>query len=709
MRKLANKALLIAAVLLSANQLPAEKAKKSDVEIGASLLSKIKPALVKVRYYLKYHDNKCPDVAGYWCGNCGSYHTTSAEDYIEQNRPLEAPGYMVSDSAVLTPDLVLQNRFIKKIEVVQEDKVVSAKISCFYKDEKALEITLDKPLTTAKPLNFTENPDERLFNVAFSDEGGFWKTSIVPFALSGMIYSYENDKQYYMCRGSSMIVDKNCNAVAFTSYPRVSTVDGWKISPNKWEKYNKPEMDKMLDQSSTILNDGIVLVKMNFRPPTKSNNRDDFGYDDDEIVGTELLCLGLLIDNGKLIVLTNMKRSVIARLEQISILPKSGRPVKAEFSCVLKKLGILIANCKDSDALNSIKLSSDEVELNSIISLIEAGTSGKSVYGHPSYTRVDKFDLGMNGYRVPVVDSYTEQTKFLFNDKQQLTAFSVSVKKVQDQWGDDGFLLQSAYLKRVLDNLDSYIDKSCVPMAKGDEKIGFLGVEVQALTKELALLNNIADLTEDGTNGAIVNHVYKGSVADNLGMQLGDIIIGISTGEGNKPLRIELHDNNHSNFPWERLGEIPEQYFGEVPAPWGFLNSGVNKLLTKIGVGNKVLITYYRSGKKIENELTIKTAPTSFETTKKFKSKELGIDVKDFTFETRRYFKVSDKTPGVIIEMIDAGSKAATSGLKPFEFITHVNGKEVNVELFKELTTGQKELQLTVKRMSKSRIVKIEL
>ena len=66
--------------------------------------------------------------------------------------------------------------------------------------------------------------------------------------------------------------------------------------------------------------------------------------------------------------------------------------------------------------------------------------------------------------------------------------------------------------------------------------------------------------------------------------------------------------------------------------------------------------------------------------------------------------------PGVIIGGIEMGSRASKAGLKPYEIITHVNDQPVmNVKDFEKLTKDQKEVRLSVKRMTQGRIVKIKL
>jgi S1-C subfamily serine protease len=84
--------------------------------------------------------------------------------------------------------------------------------------------------------------------------------------------------------------------------------------------------------------------------------------------------------------------------------------------------------------------------------------------------------------------------------------------------------------------------------------------------------------------------------------------------------------------------------------------------------------------------------------------------VRNLTYEVRRYFQKAPGEGGVIVSKIEPGSKAAVSGIKPYEIITHVNDQPVgNVKDFEKLIAGQGELRLSVKRMTKGRVVKIKM
>src|SRR5439155_15785454 len=125
------------------------------------------------------------------------------------------------------------------------------------------------------------------------------------------------------------------------------------------------------------------------------------------------------------------------------------------------------------------------------------------------------------------------------------------------------------------------------------------------------------------------------------------------------------------------------------------------RTITDLGFGNKFTAEFYHDGKIIKKDFTIVQGPANFESAPKYKHPTLGITVKDLTYEVRRYMQRKPDDPGVIIGRIEMGSKGSSAGLKPYEVITHINDKPImNVKEFEEATKDQKELRLSVKRMS---------
>jgi predicted metalloprotease with PDZ domain len=205
--------------------------------------------------------------------------------------------------------------------------------------------------------------------------------------------------------------------------------------------------------------------------------------------------------------------------------------------------------------------------------------------------------------------------------------------------------------------------------------------------------------------------VYPDSPAAKAGVEPGAILLRLYPEGQPTPLEVKLEEQYEmENFPWERLDEVPEQYFEQIPKPWPSADNALNRVLTDLGFGKKYTAEFSHNGKLVKHEFQVLAGPVHYDSAARYKSEASGITVRDLTYEVRRYLQLKADDPGVIVSKIEQGSKASTSGLKPFEIITHVNNQPVaNVKEFQKLTEGQTELRLSVKRMAKGRQVKITL
>jgi hypothetical protein len=178
-----------------------------------------------------------------------------------------------------------------------------------------------------------------------------------------------------------------------------------------------------------------------------------------------------------------------------------------------------------------------------------------------------------------------------------------------------------------------------------------------------------------------------------------------------KPLEIELgREADVEPFPWEELDNVPDQYFDRIPQPWPPAENTFTRALTDLGFGTKFQAEFFRDGRILAKSFEVAASPPYYESAPRAENKSLGLTVRDLTYEVRRYFQRKPEEPGVIVSKIEPGSKAAVAGVKPYEIITHVNDKPIlNVKDFEGAVAGQEELRLSVKRMMRGRVVKINM
>jgi C-terminal processing protease CtpA/Prc len=275
-------------------------------------------------------------------------------------------------------------------------------------------------------------------------------------------------------------------------------------------------------------------------------------------------------------------------------------------------------------------------------------------------------------------------------------------------------LTAAGYIREVLENLSGdNVDLSNVPLSEAEERrLAWMGIELQPLNKELARINKVSELTNDGETGALVSYIYPGSPADEAGIEPGYVLLRLHVPDRPKPIDVRVGSYVYAEtpFPWAKLDELPEQYYDQVPKPWSPAENSFRQTLREIGFDKPYTAEFFHNGQPIRKEFVCAKASEHFDSAASYKKTDIGMTVRDMTFEVRRYFQKATDDPGVIVSKIEPGSKASVAGLKPYEIITHVNDAPVSdVAAFENLIAGQDELALTVKRMTKGRMVKITM
>ena len=112
---------LLMLCLFSLASLAAEdkKPEMPDAAGQVKIVEQLKSSLVQVKYTLKYDKGEAPSASGWAkrCSGCGEYHSTGTEEYVKEERPLEAGGILVGNQQVITMDLMMHPRFLEKTVV----------------------------------------------------------------------------------------------------------------------------------------------------------------------------------------------------------------------------------------------------------------------------------------------------------------------------------------------------------------------------------------------------------------------------------------------------------------------------------------------------------------------------------------------------------------------------------------------------------------
>ncbi|AQT67715.1 serine endoprotease [Anaerohalosphaera lusitana] len=685
------------------------------------LAKSISDSVVQVRYYLKTDKGEQPEGASVqrYCPNCGSYHSYSTgSELIKEERPFEAAGYAIGDNKFVAQELTIHPRFVEDVKIAFNGKEVDAEVSAYAKDCGVMMLEAEEELAGVKPLEFNPDAEGDLVAVEYDKANAQWGMTVKGFSISASVK--EDGLTCGVGSASGVIMNRQGDAVGICLSMEMPLDDGWKGSPADWELVPAGEMDAMEDKIEQIADGGLLRVKLNLRSPRKNQSSMGYYSSNDDEEKTEIDTCGVLVNAKKLLVLKKLKPKVTARLEKITVYPADGEPVTAEFSGTLKDYGAFVAELSE-ELEGEVELSQASVfdyrNKPLIYALVRVqGDSKVSYYGHK---RIAQFQEGWKSQIYPQVSSgsYDEEGKmFLFDSAGRLVSMPIARReKVESDRGyfydDDTLMTYSGYLNPVLADLASNVDHSNVPLTEEEEnRLAWIGVELQPLNQELARVNNVSDMTKDGENGALVSYVYPNSPAAKKGIELGDVLIRLHIEGVPQPMEVDLSSGYFmESFPWDQYDMIPGEYFDRIPTPWPNAENTFTRALTNVGFGKEYTAEFARDGETFTKEFEVTQSPAHYGSAKKFKSEDLGMTVRNLTYEVQRYFQRTDDDPGVIVSKIEPGEKAAVAGIRPYEIITHVNDKPVSdVEAFENLVKNGEEMRFAVKRMTKGRVVKIK-
>jgi len=702
-----------AALLLACGGVRAES---PSVAEQAAIAEAVAPSLVRVEITLRYDKGEEPR-AGAWpeCDNPGHFHDSLLPaDVVNEERPTELAGFLVAPNRVVALDPMIHPRFVESIAVRYKDDVVKARPVAYGKDQMAVFLELERPLKNAAPLKFDPQRKEPYLTVSYDRASGVWTTNVDPLPEGFSVT--ETGHKYCPAPLGGLIVDSRGRPVAISMRDEMPPDDSWKGPPSAWAVVTADDLAKMLDSVSGRLCSGAMRVTLYFRSPRKDLR--NMRSREEEKGATEQYATGVLIDANRILILANLRPGVTARLERILVHPDKGEPIAARFTGSLKDYGGLIATL-EKPAGACVTLSPKNVLdcKGRLLPVAEVRLHGEDWSIYYEHRRIEGFTVGWRRQVYPQLFQKGDGEELVvFDEDGSLLALPIARREkvaLEDRpSAGQPLATPVAYLRPILEDLPKYVDANNVPLREDEEaRLAWIGAELQPLDEELARANRVSDLTHDGQTGAIISYVYPGSPADKAGVEAGWILLRLRVEGQPKPLEVRLggEERMEGPFPWEELDEVQEQYYDRIPTPWPSVENQLTRALTDLGFGTKYKAGFFSGGHVIEKDLQVAPSPAHYESAPRFKSAALGLAVRDMTYELRRYFQKKDDEPGVVVSKVEPGGKASVAGIKPYEIITHVNDKPViNVKDFAQATAMQDELRLSVKRMTRGRVVKIK-
>jgi serine protease Do len=719
--------------LLSAQDTPTSQ---PSIPEKLAIIKGFRSSVVRVAYTLKYDKGESPNIGGwgggynYCCsGNSfGRFHGDDG-DVIEQERPYETPGYILSPTKIVAPDMQIHPRFIKKIDVMFDDQTIPADISAYALDQEAVFLTLEKPLQNAKPLEFTPAAKPPYAAIGYSRDNGEWTFSFRCFSPDLSVT--QSDRAFSSAPEGCLIANRKGKPVSLVMVDELPANDSWKGSPNDWATLSEEEMKKELDHLKDVFDKSVVRVTLQFRSPKKgSPDADDFRYrymvcdgDDSGCSSTEKNVPGIVLNDGKILILANIPAKITARLERIQVHPPRGKPIPAEFQATLKDYGAIVATLPSPPPKELQPLTFADQKIltyrNKLLLTVDVKIQGEKMTTYYNHDRILDYHIGWKGMLFPG-EGYRD-ARPLFDRTGKLVALPIHRRTkvaVKEPWGndDDVHLTPATDLSAVLNAKDfaKQCDPDNIPLSEEEEnRLAWFGVELQALNPQLARMKKITHLTQNGSFGAMVSYVYPGSPAEKADIHVGDILIQLHVSDQPKPIEIRMDNDGYmfqdNSFPWDQLDRIPPEYFDEIPSPWPSVENFMNRTLTDLGFNKPFTVEFVRDGKTTRCESKVTQGPKHYGSAKRYKCKPLNMTVQNLTYEVRRYFRRKPDQEGVIVSRIEPGGPAAVSGIRPYEIVTHINDKPVHtIQDFEKYINEPGKLMLSVKRMNKGRVVRIK-
>ena len=670
---------------------------RGPAEREAAVARALAPSLVRVEYTLRFDRGEQPQ---------------TGQAALEEERPLEAAGFLVAPDEVVTADLGIHPRFVERVAVRLGDDVVAARPAAWARATEATLLRLERPLATGRPLVFDAGRPPPYFEVFHDETNGDWATHVKGFEPE--IAVREDGRLARAVMAGTLVVDESGAPVGLVMSDEIAPDESWKGSPRDWPVCSADERATMLADLDARCDRAVVRATLHFRSPPRLEGSRRYSSREDEEGATEIHRTAVLLEGGRVLVLAALKPKVTARLERLVVHGAGGAALAATFVGSLADYGCLVAQL-EKPVEGALAMSATDIRefRHRLLPAAEVRQRGENRAVFLDHSRIAGFNVGWRRQLYPRLGG-PEAEPFLFDASGALVALPLARREkvsTENRWSTgESRLTPVGCLRTVLADLAKNTDPGNVPLAEAKERrLAWLGVILQPLNRDLARANGVADLTRDGETGALVSYVYADSPAAAAGIVPGMILLRLRVEGQPQPVEVRLEDyEDRGPFPWDRLEEVPETYYDRIPPPWESAENVFTRALTDLGFGRKFEADFFADGKVVAKPFEVTASPTHYDAAPRYKAAGLGLTVRDLTYEVRRYFRKTAEEPGVIVAKIDPGSKASVAGIKPYEIITHVNDKPVmNVKDFEQAVVADGEMRFSVKRMSQGRVVKL--
>ncbi|KKL18534.1 hypothetical protein LCGC14_2474570, partial [marine sediment metagenome] len=397
------------------------------------IAEKLRPSLVVVEYTLKYDKGEAPSYGGY--RRSGGFG-----DLVKQERPLEIDGLLLSDTEVISSDMMIHPRFIKSINVRVGEKLIPASFSRYSMNQNAVILKLATAVRNAKPLDFSAETEAPYLLAIFGRFNTLWTARVQSLPTNAV--DSGKDHQFLSVSTHCLIVDEQGAAAGMSMNNKLPIDDSWKGSPLKWPSVSHQDLEGIFANLKKTVDEGIFRVTVHFRSPKKKNVLSRYGqFGSGDGTETEKEVIGLLVEKDTILLLADLNPKVTARLERIDVNLSDGRKVPAEFTHTLKDYGGIVATL-DAPIGKPITLC-DKKDItkyqNLLLPSVEIRLQGEKRVAYFQHARITGFNLGWKKQVYPKIRG-SDKGRFIFLTDGSLLVLPVGrrEKGQQGRYGYDG-------------------------------------------------------------------------------------------------------------------------------------------------------------------------------------------------------------------------------------------------------------------------------
>jgi serine protease Do len=202
-----------------------------------------------------------------------------------------------------------------------------------------------------------------------------------------------------------------------------------------------------------------------------------------------------------------------------------------------------------------------------------------------------------------------------------------------------------AFARPASELVDASVDTAATTTARR----GWLGVEMQALSKELASYMKLP-----ASSGILIGYVYRDSPAEKAGLEVGDALVALD----GQPVEVQRD---------EEIGSFAER-------------------ILRAGADAELSLAYLRDGARKETKVRLAGAPRSVREALTLKVDELDLTVREITYDYVATRFLEPDPQGVVVVQPPVGVSSNQNRIAPGDLLVRVGDEPVaDFAAFREL------------------------